>query len=260
MNCSKKICCKATLLLRQMPKQLRKGRMQLGRFESAPGRGEFPAKHVASFIRRQHMVGGAYNAVPDTCCKRTTCVCCALRAPARLLAIDAAVARTTPGVVAVLTADDLKGIRDLPCDWAAPGMDVTPLHPVLARDRVRYVGEPVVAIAAETADAAEEALVRINVTYEKLPAVADQEAAMEEGAPLLHDAVPGNIAYRYRRTGGDIGRAFAEAEVTLRRRLTNNRVTAAPLEGRAVLSDFDIRTGLLTHHTSSQLPHAHARF
>src|SRR5262249_49634442 len=72
----------------------------------------------------------------------------------------------------------------------------------------------------------------------------------------LHDAVPSNIAYRYRRTGGDTDRAFAEAEVVVRRRFTNNRVTAAPLEGRAVLSDFDFRTGVLTHHTSSQLPHA----
>src|SRR4030095_14844495 len=63
----------------------------------------------------------------------------------------------------------------------------------------------------------------------------------------------------YRRTGGDIDRAFSESEVVIRRRLTNNRVTAAPLEGRAVLSDFDAGTGRLTHHTSSQLPHAHAR-
>jgi carbon-monoxide dehydrogenase large subunit len=186
-----------------------------------------------------------------------------LRSPhahARLLAIDAAAARTMPGVAAVLSADDLAGINDLPCDWAAPGMDVTPLHPVLARVRVRYAGEPVVAIAAETADAAEDALAKINVNYEKLPAVADQEAAMKEGAPPLHDAVPGNIAYRFRRTGGDIGRAFADAEVMLRRRFTNNRVTAAALEGRAVHSDFDGRTGVLTHYTSSQLPHAHARF
>jgi aerobic carbon-monoxide dehydrogenase large subunit len=186
-----------------------------------------------------------------------------LRSPyahARLVAIDASSARTMPGIVAVLTAADLEGIKDLPCDWAAPGMDVRPLHPVLARDRVRYAGEPIVAVAAETVYAAEDALTRINVTYEMLPAVADQEAAMEDGAPVLHDAVPSNIAYRFRRTGGDISRAFAEAEVVLRRRFTNNRVTAAPLEGRAVLSNFDIRTGLLTHHTSSQLPHAHARF
>src|SRR5262247_4092330 len=185
-----------------------------------------------------------------------------LRSPhahARILAIDATVARTLPGVAAVLTADDLAGIGDLPCDWVAPGMDVVPQHPILARDRVRYAGEPIAAVAAETAHAAEEALAAITVTYEKLPAVADQEVAMKEDAPRLHDALPTNIAYRYRRTAGDTDRAFAEAEVVVRRRFTNNRVTAAPLEGRVVLSDFDSRTGLLTHHTSSQLPHAHAR-
>src|SRR5215470_8785849 len=185
-----------------------------------------------------------------------------LRSPhahARILAIDATVARPLPGVAAVLTADDLAGIGDLPCDWVAPGMDVVPQHPILTRDRVRYAGEPVAAVAAETAHAAEDALAAITVTYEKLPAVADQEVAMKEDAPRLHDAVPSNLAYRYRRTAGDTDRSFAEAEVVVRRRFTNNRVTAAPLEGRAVLSDFDSRTGLLTHHTSSQLPHAHAR-
>src|SRR5262250_665443 len=185
-----------------------------------------------------------------------------LRSPhahARILAIDATVARRLPGVAVVLTADDLAGIGDLPCDWVAPGMDVVPQHPILARDRLRYAGEPVAAVSAATAHAAEDALAAITVTYEKLPAVADQEVAMKEDAPRLHHAVPSNIAYQYRRTAGDTDRAFAEAEVVVRRRFTNNRVTAAPLEGRAVLSDFDSGTGLLTHHTSSQLPHAHAR-
>src|SRR5262249_35596264 len=149
-----------------------------------------------------------------------------LRSPhahARILAIDATVARTLPGVAMVLTADDLAGIGDLPCDWVAPGMADGPPHPILARDRVRDTGGPIAAVAAETAHAAEDALAAITVTHEKLPAVADQEVAMKEAAPRLHDAVPGNIAYRYRRTAGDTDRAFAEAEVVVRRRFTNNR-------------------------------------
>jgi aerobic carbon-monoxide dehydrogenase large subunit len=185
-----------------------------------------------------------------------------LRSPhahARILHVDATKARTLPGIAAALTADDLAGIGDLPCDWVPAGMAVVPLHPILARDRVRYVGEPVAAVAADTAAAAEDALAAITVAYEPLPAVADQETAMEEGAPCLHEAVPSNIAYRYRRAAGDTDRAFAEAEMVVRRRLINNRVTAASLEGRAVLSDFDATAGGLTHHTSSQLPHAHAR-
>jgi aerobic carbon-monoxide dehydrogenase large subunit len=185
-----------------------------------------------------------------------------LRSPyahARLLAVDTTQVRSMPGIVDVLTARDLTNVGDLPCDWVAPGMIVVPQHPILARDRVRYVGEPVAAVAAETSHAAEDALNAIAVEYEQLPAVAEQEAAIDERAPRLHDAVPGNIAFRFRRTGGHIDRAFADAECVIRRRLTNNRVTAAPLEGRAVLSDFNRRSSHLTHYTSSQLPHAHAR-
>jgi aerobic carbon-monoxide dehydrogenase large subunit len=185
-----------------------------------------------------------------------------LRSPlphARILSFDAARARALQGVAHVLTSVDLANIRDLPCDWIAPGMEHVAHHPVLARDRVRYVGEPVAAVGAASVDVAEEALAAILVEYERLPAVADQEIAIEEGGPQLHDSVRNNVAFRYRRGGGDVARAFAEADVIVRRRLINNRVTAAPLEGRAVLSEFDSTTGQLTHHTSSQLPHIHAR-
>src|SRR5262245_10223588 len=167
-----------------------------------------------------------------------------LRSPyahARILAVDASKACARPAVIAAITADDLTSICDLPCDWAAPGMDVLPQQPVLARDRVRYVGEPVAALVAETEHAAVDALAAINVTYERLPSVADQEAAMEKAAPRLHDAVPGNVAFRFARAGGNVARAFADASIVIRRRLTNSRATAAPLEGRAVLSDFDSR-------------------
>jgi carbon-monoxide dehydrogenase large subunit len=109
-------------------------------------------------------------------------------AHARILAVDATAARAMPGVVAVLMADDLAGVGDLPCDWEAPGMIAVPLHPVLARDRARYVGEPIAAVAAESANAAEDALAAIEVSYEVLPAVAEQEAAIEPGAAQLHDA------------------------------------------------------------------------
>jgi carbon-monoxide dehydrogenase large subunit len=185
-----------------------------------------------------------------------------LRSPhahARIRGVDTSKARRLRGVVDVLTADDVAHIGDLPCDWIAPGMEAVVQHPVLARDRVRYVGEPIAVVAAETTHAAEDALAEISVTYERLPAVVEQESAIAEGAPRVHDVVPNNVGFRFLRHGGDIARAFAEADVVIRRRLTNNRVAAATLEGRAVLSDFDIKTGRLTHYTSSQLPHAHAR-
>src|SRR5262245_863048 len=180
-------------------------------------------------------------------------------AHARSLAVDATAARATPAVVAVLTANDLAGVGDLPCEWAPPGMIAVPLHPVLARDRVRYVGEPIAAVAAETVHAAEDALAALAVTYEGLPVVTDQEAAMEPGAAQLHDALANNIGYRFRREGGDVDRAFAEADVVVRQCLTNQRVAPAPLEGRVALSEFDALSGRLTHYSSSQLPHIHAR-
>src|SRR5215470_3116476 len=216
----------------------------------------------AARLEDEHLLRGSGRYVSDLIATSDALRVKVLRSPhahARILAIDATVARTLPGVAAVLTADDLAGIGDLPCDWVAPGMDMVPLQPVLARDRVRYVGEPIAAVAAETAHAAEEALAAITVAYERLPGVADQEAAIEDGAARLHEAVPGNVAFRFPRAGGNVARAFAEAGVVIRRRFTNSRATAAPLEGRAVLSDFDSRADRLAHHTSSQLPHVHAR-
>ena len=218
--------------------------------------------HPIARLEDERLLRGGSRYVSDLIASSKPLRVKVLRSPhahAWIRAIDVAAARRLPGVVELLTADDLKNIGELPCDWVAPGMDVVPLQPVLARDRVRYVGEPVAAVAAETAHAADDALAGITVAYERMAAVVDQEAAIKEGAPLLHDAVPSNIAFRFRRTGGNVARAFAQADVVIRRRFINNRVTAAPLEGRAVLSDFDARVGRLTHHTSSQLPHAHAR-
>jgi carbon-monoxide dehydrogenase large subunit len=213
-------------------------------------------------LEDERLLRGGSRYISDLIAKSDALRVKVLRSPhahGRILAVDATGARAMPGVVAVLTADELTGVGDLPCDWQPPGMIAVPLHAVLARDRVRYVGEPIAAVAAETALAAEYALAGIAVSYEVLPAVADQEAAIEPGAPQLHDALPNNTGYQFRREGGDVDRAFAEPEVVVRRRLTNNRVVPAPLEGRVVLSEFDPASGRLIHHTSSQLPHAHAR-
>jgi len=213
-------------------------------------------------VEDERLLRGSSRYVSDLIAKSGALRVKVLRSPhahARIVALDAAEARTLPGVVHVLSSDSLANIGDLPCDWIPPGMDVVRQHPVLARGCVRYAGEPIAAVAAHTAEAADDAVAAIAVTYEKLAAVVDQERAIEENAPRVHDGVATNVAFRFRRAGGDIARAFAEAEVVVRRRLVNSRVTAATLEGRAVLSDFDRATGRLTHYTSSQLPHTHAR-
>ena len=134
-------------------------------------------------------------------------------------------------------------------------MDVVPASS-LARDRVRYAGEPIAGGRRDGARGGGRA--GDHGCLREAPAVVDQEAAIKEGAPRLHETVPSNIAFRFHRAGGDAARAFTQADVVIRRRFANNRVTAAPLEGRAVLSDFNAGSGRLTHHTSSQLPLAHA--
>src|SRR5215831_4068735 len=115
----------------------------------------------------------------------------------------------------VLTADDLADVDELPCDWDPPGMDPVPKHPVLAHGRVRYAGQPIAVVAAEAAQAAEEALATIAVSYQPLPAVVDQESAMADGAPCLHDAAASNIAFRFRRSSGNVARAFANADIII---------------------------------------------
>src|SRR5262245_27411042 len=99
-------------------------------------------------VEDERLLRGASRYVSDLVASSGALRVMVLRSPhahARVLSVDANIARTMPGVVAVVAADDLDGIKNLPCDWAAPGMDVTPLHPVLARDRARYVGQPIVA-------------------------------------------------------------------------------------------------------------------
>jgi aerobic carbon-monoxide dehydrogenase large subunit len=206
-------------------------------------------------LEDERLLRGGSRYVSDLIATSNALRVAVLRSPqahARIVAVDAGKARAMPGVIAVLTADDLADVDDLPCDWEAPGMDLVPKHPVLAHGRVRYAGQPIAVVAAEAPQAAEEALAAIAVTYEPLPVVVDQGRAMADGAPRLHDAAMSNIAFRFRRAAGNVGRAFANPDIVIRRRFTNSRVAAAPLEGRAVLSD-------ITHHTSSQLPHVHAR-
>lgn len=127
-----------------------------------------------------------------------------LRSPfphARIRGIDASKAEALPGVVAVLTSKDIS--------------DTQPIYsgrPVIALDKARYIGEPVAAVAAEDIRAAEDALALIHVDYEELPAAAGIDAAIAQGAPLVHDDAPGNICGHERVEKGDIQQGFGESE------------------------------------------------
>jgi carbon-monoxide dehydrogenase large subunit len=188
-----------------------------------------------------------------------------LRAPyahAEIVAIDAREALRTPGVLAVYTAADLAaaGLDDIPCGVAVTDRTGQPLprpgRRLLARDRVRFAGEPVAFVVAETLAAASDGLDRIAVDYRPLPALASLDAALDPAAVPIWAGAPGNIAFFWER--GDeaaVARAIAAAEHRLALRLVNNRVVPCTLEPRACLGSFDAASGTYTLHTSSQGAH-----
>ena len=182
-----------------------------------------------------------------------------LRSPhahARILSLDVEAARRGPGVVAVLTGEDAarlcKPYRGILQHYA--GMKTGAMLP-LARERVRYVGEPVVAIAARDRAAAEDALELVRVEYEPLPAVLSPDAATADGAPLIHPELGDNVLFETRLAAGDTARAFAEAHRTWTRTFRIGRHTGVPIEARALVADFDPTTRSLTVWMSTQVPH-----
>ena len=170
-------------------------------------------------------------------------------AHAEITALDTSQAAASPGVVGVFTADDL---GEQPVPLFAQASDAVPRY-ALARSRVRYVGDPVALVVAETRAQAVDALELVDVDYEPLPAVVDPEAAAEPGAPEVHQELPRNIAIR--RLGE--GDPLDDAELVVRARLENNRLATAPIEGNAILADPtpDDAGHRLTVWVSSQHPH-----
>jgi carbon-monoxide dehydrogenase large subunit len=180
-----------------------------------------------------------------------------LRSPhahARIGAREFAEVAKVPGVVAVLGAEDVGGLTPLPV-FIQPAGARQGSFPILPADRVLYVGQPVAAVVAETRYVAEDALERMRVAYEPLPAVTSVDEAMRENAPRLHDGWPDNVAARREILTGDPDRGFAAAHTVVEGTFTMPRHAAAPLEGRAALASFDRETGELTVWVSSQAPH-----
>jgi carbon-monoxide dehydrogenase large subunit len=181
------------------------------------------------------------------------------RAHAEIVALDATRALAHPGVVTVLTGKDAReaAFKSLPNNVNYPGRGGQqmrkPHHPVLAFERVRYVGEPVAMIVARTPVEAEDARELISVEYRELPAVANFEAAVREGAPLIHDDVPGNLAFDFE--SGDaqaVEAAFARAKYVSRLTVDSQRVAGNAMEPRACLAAFDAANGLYTVHVLLQ--------
>ena len=185
-----------------------------------------------------------------------------LRSPyahARIRSVDTSAAKGMPGVLAVFTGADIP-YNPLPMAWPAGGsagiQNNISTPRVLATDDVKWTGEGVAAVVAETAEQAQDALEAIRVDYEPLPAVVDAEEAIKPGAPQLHENAPNNIVFEW-SVGDKDGTANAidEAEVVVRQRLVNQRLIPNPMETRGDIGWYNPGTDEYTVWMSSQTPH-----
>ncbi|WP_440997895.1 xanthine dehydrogenase family protein molybdopterin-binding subunit [Arhodomonas sp. SL1] len=188
-----------------------------------------------------------------------------LRSPhahARIGGVDVSAARSAEGVVAVLTGEDLAadGVGGLPCGWQITDVDGNPMkeppHPPLAQGKVRYVGDAVAVVVAETFWQAKDASELIEVDYEPLPAVASATAALEPDAPKVHDEFDDNCCYVWELgEGGEVDAAFDAAAHTVSVDLTNNRMIPNAIEPRAAVAMYSPGEERYTLYTTSQNPH-----
>ena len=190
---------------------------------------------------------------------------------ARITGIDTSAALALPGVVAVVTGEGLavvcgplaggsaegaSGEQADPDQGEDEGFTIpSPLTWSIARDRVRFVGEPVAAVVAESRYQAEDALEAVAVDYDPLPSVGTPQLAQEANAQLLYDDIPSNVGARWERHHGDVDAAFAGAPVVVKERIRSQRLCGVPMEGRAVAAAPDPMTRGLTVWTSTQAPH-----
>ncbi len=172
----------------------------------------------------------------------------------RIEAVDAAQARAMPGVVGVFAAPDLAGIaRPIHASSRMKGYYATPLGP-LAAAKVRYVGDPVAAVVAESRYAAEDAAAAIALGIAPLPSVIDAEAAAAADAGFVHEEAGTNVLVERAFGRGDVAAGFAEAAVRVGGRFRVYRKTPLALEPRGALAEYDRRSRSVTLHAATQIP------
>ena len=175
--------------------------------------------------------------------------------------IDTAAAKGMPGVLAVLTAEDLAGYGGLKCNLPLKNRDGSPIkyvpRPALVSDKVRYVGDPVACVVAETVAQAKDAAEAVAMDIEPLPVVLDPADAVKPGAPLVFDQVPNNLALDYHYgDSAKVEEAFAKAKHVTRLETSNQRMIVAPIEPRAAIGEYDAAAEKWTLHSTSQGVHA----
>ena len=176
-------------------------------------------------------------------------------AHARITGIDVSAARELPGVVAVFTGADVNStFAPLP---GASGIEGArnPKRTILADGAVRFVGEAIAVVVAESEDVARDAAERVEIEYEPLPFVIDLDEASKEGAPVVQESLGTNICFHQKIKHGDVDAAFAKADVVVERRIVNQRVAALPMECRATLAEYRRGEGSLVVYAGTQFPH-----
>jgi carbon-monoxide dehydrogenase large subunit len=182
-----------------------------------------------------------------------------LRSPhahARITRIDVRRAKEAPGVLDVFIGADVDRLKPVPCAWLIPnsGLKIAG-YQCIVKDTVRYVGDIVAVVVADTAYQSHDALGLIDVDYEPLPAVIDPKKAAQPGAPQLHGDVPNNEAFHWVVSGGDIDAAFKSAEVVVKERIVQQRLIPNAMEPRAALAQWSGASGELTLWNTTQNPH-----
>ncbi|MBN9388380.1 MAG: xanthine dehydrogenase family protein molybdopterin-binding subunit [Chloroflexi bacterium] len=176
-------------------------------------------------------------------------------AHAKIVSINTAAAKAMPGVMAVFTGEDFKKELAGPIPGVPFGsVQAVPAYYPIATDRVRFVGNIVAAVVAETRGAARDAAEAIEVEYEDLPVVIDMEKAVKDGATLLHDEIANNICTEI-ELGNDVADTFKTADVVVEHRFFNQRLVPNALENRVALAEFHPGDESITLTVTSQNPH-----
>lgn len=179
---------------------------------------------------------------------------------AHILGIDVQQALEVHGVVRVLTAEDVREAQPIPLIRQPPSLGVPlPELPLLSSGTVRWVGDPVAVVIAESPTAAADAAEAVFVSCEPLPVVCHVEPAVSDGAPVLHEGFTDNICFRTTYTGGDTEAAFEAAPNRLRRRLVNHRVAPFVMEPRGMIASYDAHQQTMDVWITTQRPH-HTRW
>jgi aerobic carbon-monoxide dehydrogenase large subunit len=176
-------------------------------------------------------------------------------AHARINGVDLSEALATPGVVAAFSGKDF--------EWAGPLLMAWPVtddlkngpHMPLAAEKARYQGDGVAVVVAESRAAAVDGAEVVHVDYEPLPSVTDVEAALAEGAPLVHDEFDTNRSYTWANTIGDVDKVFGEAPVVIKERYVIRRLVPNAIEPRSIVVEPNMASGQFTMWSSTQIPH-----